>query len=208
MFASYLDSRSVSRTFLTAEPTDELVGRLIRKILHGEISHPLGRETMACLFFADRSLHLAEIEPILKCGRNVVCDRYAYSTLAYQVLSFSQDDVEDRANADFHEWLWATTRYFRHPDYTFILDVDADEGLSRVGCRGTSPETYDRTDLLLSTRTRYLSIAARIVHELEVYGKVFVVDSSRDKNEVFSNIIELFKADQAKQLQTFAEGKN
>jgi len=174
MFASYLDSRSVSRTFLTAEPTDELVGRLIRKILHGEISHPLGRETMACLFFADRSLHLAEIEPILKCGRNVVCDRYAYSTLAYQVLSFSQDD----------------------------------EGLSRVGCRGTSPETYDRTDLLLSARTRYLSIAARIVHELEVYGKVFVVDSSRDKNEVFSNIVELFKADQAKQLQTFAEGKN
>jgi len=168
MFASYLDSRSVSRTFLTAEPTDELVGRLIRKILL------LGRETMACLFFADRSLHLAEIEPILKCGRNVVCDRYAYSTLAYQVLSFSQDD----------------------------------EGLSRVGCRGTSPETYDRTDLLLSARTRYLSIAARIVHELEVYGKVFVVDSSRDKNEVFSNIIELFKADQAKQLQTFAEGKN
>jgi len=168
MFASYLDSRSVSRTFLTAEPTDELVGRLIRKILL------LGRETMACLFFADRSLHLAEIEPILKCGRNVVCDRYAYSTLAYQVLSFSQDD----------------------------------EGLSRVGCRGTSPEIYDRTDLLLSARTRYLSIAARIVHELEVYGKVFVVDSSRDKNEVFSNIIELFKADQAKQLQTFAEGKN
>ena len=168
MFASYLDSRSVSRTFLTAEPTDELVGRLIRKILL------LGRETIACLFFADRSLHLAEIEPILKCGRNVVCDRYAYSTLAYQVLSFSQDD----------------------------------EGLSRVGCRGTSPETYDRTDLLLSARTRYLSIAARIVHEPEVYGKVFVVDSSRDKNEVFSNIIELFKADQAKQLQTFAEGKN
>jgi len=168
MFASYLDSRSASRTFLTAEPTDELVGRLIRKILL------LSRETIACLFFADRSLHLTEIEPILKCGRNVVCDRYAYSTLAYQVLSFSQDD----------------------------------EGLSRVGCRGTSPETYDRTDLLLSARTRYLSIAARIVHEPEVYGKVFVVDSSRDKNEVFSNIIELFKADQAKQLQTFAEGKN
>ena len=154
---------------------------------------------MACLFFADRSLHLAEIEPILKCGRNVVCDRYTYSTLAY---------VEDRANADFHEWLWATTRYFRHPDYTFILDVDADEGLSRVGCRGTSPEIYDRADLLSSARTRYLSIAARIVHEPEVYGKVFVVDSSRDKNEVFSNIVELFKADQAKQLQTFAEGKN
>jgi dTMP kinase len=74
--------------FITCEPTSYATGRLVRQVLKGEVgARP---ETLARLFSADRHEHLYGPEGIVeRLGRGelVVCDRYIFSSLAYQGVS-------------------------------------------------------------------------------------------------------------------------
>src|SRR3989338_8800687 len=67
---------------LTKEPTDGLVGGIIKSCLRKEWkTDPL---TLQILFAADRSHHLpGEIEPALKKNKTVICDRSILSSLAF-----------------------------------------------------------------------------------------------------------------------------
>jgi dTMP kinase len=74
--------------WITSEPTELPSGRLVRQILKAEVeARP---ETLARLFSADRHEHLygkGGIVERLGRGELVVCDRYVFSSLAYQGLS-------------------------------------------------------------------------------------------------------------------------
>jgi dTMP kinase len=70
---------------VTAEPTraPEPVGDLIRSALTGQVTIRDSR-AMQLLYAADRLEHVASvIEPALKRGEIVVCDRYDLSTIVY-----------------------------------------------------------------------------------------------------------------------------
>ncbi len=71
---------------LTREPGGTSVGMLLRGIVLGPGLGPaLDKRTEALLMAADRAQHVAEvIRPALAGGRDVVCDRFTGSTLAYQ----------------------------------------------------------------------------------------------------------------------------
>jgi len=79
----------------TREPSDGPIGVLIRQVLTGRVVvpsregvRPPGWATMATLFASDRLDHLeAEILPNLDNGITVICDRYDYSSVAYQTVS-------------------------------------------------------------------------------------------------------------------------
>ena len=74
----------------TREPSDGPVGTMIRQALTGRLglpggAGPLAPETLALLFAADRTDHLAaQVLPALAAGKVVLCDRYVLSSLAYQ----------------------------------------------------------------------------------------------------------------------------
>lgn len=73
------------RVFVTKEPTNSLIGGIIRSILKKEWQ--VDMKTLQLLFAADRAYHLrAEIEPFLKKGIDVISDRYILSTLAFGSL--------------------------------------------------------------------------------------------------------------------------
>lgn len=60
-----------------------LKGKIREIVLNNE----LDSLTQLYLFLADRSNHIQEvIKPALDSGKTVICDRYFYSTLVYQVL--------------------------------------------------------------------------------------------------------------------------
>ncbi|MGL4985784.1 MAG: dTMP kinase, partial [Treponemataceae bacterium] len=71
--------------FFTAEPTTQETGKFLRQILGSKISvHP---KTAAYLFAADRCEHLygtGGIVEALSQNKVVICDRYLFSSLAYQ----------------------------------------------------------------------------------------------------------------------------
>jgi len=79
----------------TWEPTDNPVGRLIRRVLRKE--EQVAPETLARLFSTDRFEHLFAPETGIKArlerGELVVSDRYLFSSLAYQSLGCGFDTV-------------------------------------------------------------------------------------------------------------------
>ena len=111
--------------FVTSEPTDNPVGRLIRSILGGSISVEPG--TLAHLFAADRFEHLHESESgiVDRVGRGqiVVTDRYLFSSLAYQGLDCDFEFVRDLNFA------------FPLPCALFYLEVTTDTAIERSADR-------------------------------------------------------------------------
>ena len=119
---------------LTMEPTENEVGRLIRKVLEKEVD--LEPETLAVLFSADRYEHLFGkngIKELTEKGVWVICDRYLFSSIAYQSLKCDR------------EWVLSLNSY-PLPEYLFFLDVPVEECGRRLGKRD-KVELFDKTDL-------------------------------------------------------------
>lgn len=69
----------------TFEPGDTEVGRRLRDILLNPDTGELDVRAEALLMAADRAHHVATVvRPALRTGRDVVCDRYLGSSVAYQ----------------------------------------------------------------------------------------------------------------------------
>jgi len=126
----------------TSEPTDGLVGAIIKKILreHTEIS----AEALALLFVADRIEHAKSIREALAQGKVVISDRYMLSTLAYQ----SAQGVD-------LGFLRALHGNLPKPDLTLILDIGPEKSLSRI----SADEKFEKLEFLSKVRQRYLELA-------------------------------------------------
>lgn len=106
------------------------------------------------LHFAARREHLARtIRPALAAGIWVVCDRFADSTLAYQVHG---QGVPRAA----WEALAAVALEGLRPDLTLILDIPPEQGLARATARGET-NRYEALGLDFHARVRagFLAIA-------------------------------------------------
>ena len=112
---------------LTHEPGATELGRRIRSlVLDPAGGHAVDRRAEALLMAADRAQHVAEvIRPALDRGRDVVCDRFSGSTLAYQGYGRGLD-IDDL------DWLsrWASGGL--EPDVVVLLDVPREVAVSRL----------------------------------------------------------------------------
>src|SRR5690606_24891937 len=104
--------RDVGRSVhVTKEPTQNSVGRLLRKMLKADNEEKPRAELMALLFATDRLQHCQEeILPALLSGQDVVTDRYVLSSLVYQGLHLPPF------------FLGEINTYALKPDVTVILD--------------------------------------------------------------------------------------
>ncbi|NER82249.1 MAG: dTMP kinase [Leptolyngbya sp. SIO1D8] len=69
----------------TREPGGTVLGKALRSLLLDKSSAPLGPQAELLLYAADRAQHIEEvIQPALKAGSWVLCDRFIDSTVAYQ----------------------------------------------------------------------------------------------------------------------------
>ncbi len=156
------------KTVLTKEQTDSLIGGLIKSCLRKEwITDAL---TLQLLFAADRQHHLkTEIEPALKEGRHVICDRYVLSTLAYGGLEIGMDFPKE------------INSKFRGPDMVFILDVSPEVSIERISGNRQHIELFEQKELLEKVRKNYLSLK-------HYYPNTHVIDGDRRIEEVFLDI--------------------
>lgn len=116
---------------LDCEPTGMETGKLIRRVLSGELScHP---GTLAALFVADRYEHIHGKEGILsrlEAGELVISDRYIFSSLAYQSLGVDFDTV------------FAMNALFPLPEYLVFIETDPGECEKRLAGR-SSKEIFE-----------------------------------------------------------------
>jgi len=165
------------RTVLTAEPSRGKTGTYIREsCLYEEKRLPTAAE--ALLFAADRIEHVEnEIKPALEQGKVVICDRYIYSSYAYQ------------GSAGLNlGWIKRINSYALKPDYAVFIDVTPERVLERLRRKKSVMETLQ---IQRSVREVYLNFVTK--------GELALINGEGTKDEVadtlFSKVQSFFASE-------------
>lgn len=129
----------------TTEPSVGKVGTLIKRFVLAR-QRRASTALEALLFAADRVDHVQdEVKPLMKWGKVVVCDRYVYSSLAYQ----------GAAGLDL-EWIDCINQFALKPDLALFLDVAPERVVGRLKRKKSVMETMRN---LKKVREVYLKLA-------------------------------------------------
>lgn len=166
-------SKKDFKILTTKEPTDSNYGKQIKEILEREKDPKTGAELCLKLFVKNREEHLKnEINPFLQQeNRIVICDRYYYSTIAYQ-----------HTQGIDMEKLITENMPFRTPDITFILDLPAETALERIKERGKQKEKFEQLEFMSELRKNFLKLKYHLKDNIKI------IDASKTKEEVFQQI--------------------
>lgn len=156
------------KVVITDEPTNDVIGRVIKRVLRGELKLPIAAE--ALLFAADRVQHISDvIEPALKVGKVVLNERYVYSSLAYQSARGLQMN-----------WISSINKYVLRPDLGILIDVPAKIAFARIKSSRRLDEFERNPRLQQRVRRNYLRIAKR--------EGLKIVNGTRSRDEVQAKI--------------------
>ena len=150
----------------TAEPSQGKIGTFIRdSCLYEEKRLPL--EAEALLFAADRIEHMQnEIAPALAQDKIVICDRYIYSSLAYQGNTGLSLD-----------WIKTINARALEPDFSIFIDVSPERVLERLQRKKSVMET-------LETQQKVREIYMKFVKK----GELILINGDKPKHRVFDEL--------------------
>ena len=175
---TYLLAQKLSKNYpvnLTAEPSRGKIGTFIRQCCLYEDKR-LPTEAEALLFAADRIEHLQnEIKPALDEGKIVVCDRYTYSSLAYQGSAGLSLD-----------WIKTINARSLQPDFAIFIDVPPEKVLERLQRKKSVMETLDTQQKVREVYLKYVE-----------KGELVSIDGNKPKDVVaevlYAKVLELLK---------------
>ncbi|PTX63121.1 thymidylate kinase [Kordia periserrulae] len=146
------------KVYLTFEPTDMRIGKMIRSILGGK--EKADEKVIAALFAADRLDHvLHETEGILKKlaeGYIVITDRYYFSSYAYHGAHVDMD------------WVIASNQMAANilkPSVNIFVDVSPEVAMKRINANRETVEIYETLDNLKAVQSQYLRAFKKLQHE-------------------------------------------
>ena len=170
------------KVYITCEPTCKstlhtptAVGEMIGDVLLGRIEMtPSG---MAALFLADRILHNTDpeigIKAAIERGEWVICDRYYYSSFAYQGKDTDLDWVI-RQNLDCPDIM--------RPDVCVFLDLAPEVARSRRDARETAQEIFERPEVKQSSiRDTFLAVFDRLDDNVRIIDADGTVDEVAER---------------------------
>ena len=168
------------RVYRTAEPTESVSGGLLRDALSG-VSKRSTCE-MAAMFVLDRIFHNVNpvngIRKMLEEGYDVICDRYYYSSMAYQGSETDAAWVRDM-NLRCPEIL--------RPDVCIFLDLTPEQSMARIQRGRATQEIYENTEKLTAVRKKFFDVCA----ELQDSERICIVDAYRPIEEIHRDIVSL-----------------
>lgn len=144
------------RVYVTAEPTISATGGLIRDSLNGSFKRTSCE--LAGMFLADRIAHNASpingIRKFLQDGSDVICDRYYYSSFAYQGTDEDSLKWVIESNLNCPEII--------KPDLCIFLDADPISCQERMQGRAVLEIYEDSTEKLAQTRKKFFNVFERL----------------------------------------------
>ncbi len=153
------------KVLLTKEPTDGLIGMLIRNTLRKRIK--FDEMTLALLFAADRTDHLANIK--FAHYDYVISDRYYISNFTYQSQTIDLN------------FLIEINRYARKPDMVLFLDVKPETCIERIIHNRDHIELYENIEQLKLVKENYLKILKSMQSENNLVVTYIKGDKSIEK---------------------------
>jgi len=172
----YLNSKNDKYDIMmTKEPTNEIYGKEVRSMLANEKNPHENAEKMLELFMRDREEHLKnKIIPFLNKSSDhdaniVLCDRYYYSTIAFQAIQGLDIKMLIEINKEFLK-----------PDIAFIMDIKPEIALDRIKTR--KKEKFEQLDFMNKLRKKYLELPQYLNDNIKI------IEASRDFDNVFEDI--------------------
>lgn len=163
----------------TREPGGTPIGEALRELLLSKEGAAPSVTSELLMVFAARAQHLHEvIEPALRGGKWVLCDRFTDATYAYQGYGrgFDLEQIE---------LLESLVQKGRHPDLTLLFDLDPEVGMARASKRGELDRfEEEKLDFFERVRAGYLSRA-------ENYSRFRIIDASESIDAVQNALREL-----------------
>ena len=168
---------------ITREPGGCPIGEKVRKILLNPDHREMVPLSELLLYEAARAQHVKEvIDPFLKKGGVVLCDRFSDATIAYQGYGRKMD----------LRWIERLNHFSSRgikPDVTFLLDCPSDIGLKRALKRNRTlkqekEERFEKEKIQFHQRVRkgYLALAKKEPR------RVKVIDTRQGEDKVFNKI--------------------
>jgi dTMP kinase len=167
---------------VTREPGGTKLGEQVRALLlHSGTT--VGRLAELFLILADRAEHVERlIQPALRGGEVVLCDRFADSTLAYQ--AYGRELPLDAVRA-----VESMARQGLLPDLTFVLDCPIEIGLARTRRRRghATADRFEGEDASFHERVRqgFLALAR------DDPQRIRVIDGARTADDVHREILRM-----------------
>jgi dTMP kinase len=180
-----LSERGIAHV-VTREPGGTPLAERVRDIVLNSRDEALPPVAELLLMFAARAVHLANlVEPNLRAGRWVVCDRFIDATYAYQ-------GGGRHLSVDAIRPLETLVLGSRRPDLTVLLDAPVQQALQRARQRnaGAVADRFEseRTEFFERVRAVYLERAAAEP------DRIAVVDAGQSVDEVAARIFDLLGA--------------
>lgn len=161
---------------LTREPFADVNTRKILQQDNDPLTHS---EQLAKLFISDRKQHVKKmIIPGLKAGSYVICDRYKYSTIAYQ----SAQGLDMAKLIKLQEKIL-------DPDIVFLVDLPAKKAQVRMRQDTNRKEHKFEANInfLEKVRQNFLKLSKLLKHK-----KIIVINGDQTREEIFKQIISQF----------------
>jgi len=182
--SSALNARDIAHV-VTREPGGTPLAESIRQVVLTAREESLPPAAELLLMFAARAVHLANhIEPNLRAGRWVICDRFTDATFAYQGggRQLSSEPIRELENM---------VQGTRRPDLTILLDAPVEAALARAAARnaGAAADRFERerSDFFERVRNAYLTRAAAEP------GRIALVDATQSVDEIGARILGVLK---------------
>lgn len=161
------------------EPTTGEIGKQIRRALGGEVD--CAPETLALLFAADRCEHVRALEKLLEAGETVLCDRYVFSSIAYQGLELDTAWIAEINRR-------ATERLL--PDAVVYVDLPTESCMARIARGRDHTEIFETTERIAKVRENYERAFAMFPNL-----KLIRIDGAQPMEDVTRDILEKLRGE-------------
>mmetsp|Transcript_2799 Transcript_2799/g.4231 ORF Transcript_2799/g.4231 Transcript_2799/m.4231 type:complete len:250 (+) Transcript_2799:67-816(+) len=188
LLLKHLLSLSIAAVALRFPDRTTSVGQLINGYLCS--GKDIDDRAVHLLFSANRWEAAPQLAQELANGNTIVCDRYAYSGVAFSSAKTKEDRQSDGEDLSI-EWCKAPDAGLPAPDTVIFLDLSQEESEKRGGYGG---ERYEKRELQLRVRKRFAELQAMDEGEKTVPWHIIdasqaIDDVQRDINKVVEETI-------------------
>ena len=171
---------------LTREPGGTSGAEKIREVIledyfYLDTKEKFDKYTDTLLYLAARNEHVEnKIKPAITEKKNIICDRFTDSTLAYQVYG---KGVNKNLVDSVHKYILGSIK----PDMTFVLSVNISKALQRLKKR-KKKNRYDKfsKNFYIRVQNAFIKIAKKNKK------RYFIIDNSSDSRETEKIILKKF----------------
>ena len=156
----------------TREPGGSTSAEKIRKLILTGSKNKFTKTTDTLLYLAARNEHIQKtLKPAISRKKNIICDRFIDSTMAYQVYGKS---VNKSLVNTVHKQILGSIK----PDLTILLKVNLKKAFQRIKKRKFKNryDKFDR-DFYQKVQNAFIKIAKKNKK------RYFIIDNSIDSNE-------------------------